>query len=150
MTNIPLQLEKQIEEVRDMFMEIANLVTQQGEMVDNIYQNVTRAGIDVEQGKDHLNKAEQYMKSARKKKIILACILLVIVLIILLVILIEFGAFSSSSSNTADPPSSTIVYVYITESTTTPAPSSSSSTSSTSLNSAFTEEPIPVVPPSMP
>ena len=109
-----MKLEKQIEEVRDIFMEIAALVESQGEMVDNIYENVTRAGIDVEQGKDHLKKAQDYQKSARKKKLICAGIAVIVFLIILLIILIEFGAFSSSSSpisTTNNEPSKTTVIV---------------------------------------
>jgi hypothetical protein len=113
-------------------MDIANLVSQQGEMVDNIYQNVTRAEIDVDQAKDHLDKAEKYQKSARRKKLCLACVLIVVLLIILLVILIEFGAFSSSpSSETNVEPKTTIVYIEVTPSTTPITPTTSSSGLST-------------------
>jgi len=58
-------------------------------------QNVLRAGVDVEKGREHLNKAEKSQASARKKKIILATIGIVVLLIILLVLLSEFGAFKS-------------------------------------------------------
>ena len=54
-----------------MFVEIAALVKDQGEMIDNIESHVQKAEIDVEQGKGHLDKAKEYMASARKKKIIL-------------------------------------------------------------------------------
>ena len=64
-------------------------------MVDNIMQNVLRAGEDVERGKDHLDKAEKLAASSRKMKIILAAVAVIVVLIILLVILSELGAFSS-------------------------------------------------------
>ena len=66
-------------------------------MVDNIYQNVIAAEIDVEKGKEELKQAEKSQKSARKKKMILAIVLFVVILIVLLVILSEFGAFYSSS-----------------------------------------------------
>ena len=134
MVLISFQLEKQIEEVRDLFVDIGALVQSQGEMVDNILHNVTRAGIDVEQGKDHLNKAEEYQKSARKKKLILLAVLIVVVLIILLVILIEFGAFSSCTpTDYATPPP---VYIYVTQQITTPAPTNPITTSSSTASSS--------------
>lgn len=96
-----MKLEKQIEEVAQLFKEIAVLVESQGEMVDNIYQNVLNAEVLVEKGTDNLEKAEKSQKSARKKKAICFSILFVVILIVFLVILAEFGAFSySSSSNT--------------------------------------------------
>ena len=64
-------------------------------MVDNIMQNVMRAGEDVERGRDHLKTAEKYAISSRKMKVILTVVGIVVFLIILLVILSELGAFSS-------------------------------------------------------
>jgi len=49
-----MKLEKQIEEVAELFKEIANLVDSQGEMVDNIYQNVLKSEINVEKGRENL------------------------------------------------------------------------------------------------
>ena len=49
-----IKLERSIKEVHDMFIEIGNLVTTQGETVENIMQNVMRAEEDVERGRDHL------------------------------------------------------------------------------------------------
>ncbi len=67
----------------------------QGEMVDNIMQNVLRASEDVERGRDHLNKAEKYAVSSRKMKMILAGVGILVLLIIILVIAGELGAFGS-------------------------------------------------------
>jgi len=89
-----MKLEKQIEEVAQLFKEIAVLVESQGEMVDNIYQNVVNAEVMVEKGTENLEQAEKSQKSARKKKAICFSILFVVILIVFLVILIEFGAFS--------------------------------------------------------
>lgn len=98
-----IRLEKSIVEVHDMFLEIGNLVSQQGEMVDNILQNVLKAEMDVEKGKDHLHQAKNYAISARKKKMLCAGISVVVLLIIIIVILSEFGAFSSGSSSSTQP-----------------------------------------------
>jgi len=104
-----MKLEKQIEEVAQLFQEIAILVENQGEMVDNIYQNVLNAEIDVEKGREELGKAEEHQKSARKKKLICAILLIIVILIILLVILSEFGAFSSSDSPVSEGNTITII-----------------------------------------
>ena len=136
------QLEKQIEELRDMFVEIAALVKDQGEMIDNIATHVEHAEIDVEQGKDHLAKAKEYMKAARKKKIILFAIIFIIVLIVLLVILAEFGAFSSSSS-----PSNHLVYTTTTSTTSTTV--STTSFTIPNIPNSKTEPPI-IVPDTQP
>ena len=88
-----LQLEKQIEEVRDLFFDIAGMVQSQGEMVNNIANLVEKANIDVEKGKNELNEAEKSQRSARKKKIILAIILSIVILIVLLVVLEAIGVF---------------------------------------------------------
>ena len=112
------QLEKQIEEVAQLFKEIAVLVESQGEMVDNIYQNVLNAEVLVEKGKDNLEQAEKSQKSARKKKAICFAILFVVILIVFLVILAEFGAFSYSSSGNSYPITTTTTMT----TTTTPSP----------------------------
>ena len=78
-------------------------------MVDNIYQNVINAEIDVDKAKDELKQAEKSQASARKKKMILAIVLFVVILIVLLVILSEFGAFYSSSPEVIYVPKETIV-----------------------------------------
>jgi len=88
-----MKLEKQIEEVAQLFQEIASLVASQGEMVDNIYQNVVASEINVEKGKDNLAQAEKHKASARKKKIICAILLFIVIFFVILVILAEFGAF---------------------------------------------------------
>jgi len=112
-----------------MFVEIAALVENQGEMVDRIQTHVQHAEIDVEQGKGHLSKAKDYMEKARKKKIILATIIIVVVLILLIVILAEFGAFSSSSSNNSEP-----AYTYPTTTLSTTTSTSTTTLSSISFN----------------
>jgi len=113
-----MKLEKQIEEVAQLFKEIAVLVESQGEMVDNIYQNVLNAEVLVEKGKDNLEQAEKSQKSARKKKAICFAILFVVILIVFLVILAEFGAFSYSSSSNSYYPTTTITTTTTTLTTT--------------------------------
>ncbi|CAB3383726.1 Hypothetical predicted protein [Cloeon dipterum] len=85
-----LALEKSIEEVRDLFADIALLVHNQGEMVDNIEMNVASALGVVEQGKTQLLEANKKNSSLRKKKYICAIgtVLVIITLILVLAFLV--------------------------------------------------------------
>merc|ERR1719350_491157 len=99
------KLEEGITEIHSMFMDLAMLVEQQGEMVTRIEDHINTAGIDVEKGRENLSKAETLQKSARKKKVILGILAVVVVLILLLVILSQFGAFSGGRTET--------IYIYV-------------------------------------
>ena len=92
-------MERSIREVHDLFVELGALVTQQGELINNIAHNVEQASEKVEKGRKQLSDAERHQRSARRKKMICAAIIFVAVVILLLVILGELGAFSSSGSD---------------------------------------------------
>ena len=111
-----IKLEKSIKEVHDMFLEVAALVQQQGEMVDNIHHSVMNAEDLVEKGKGHLNKARLSQIAARKKKICFGAILAVIILIVVIVVLSEFGVFSGGGGSGGQ---TKIVYVTVTPEPTT-------------------------------
>jgi len=95
-----LKLEKSIAEVHEMFIDVANLVENQGEMVTRIEDHINNAVIDVERGRENLGAAEKFKKAANRKKFICIALLVVLVIIILFIILFEFGAFSSSGGTT--------------------------------------------------
>jgi len=86
-----LKLEKGIVEIHDMFIEISNLVSQQGEMITRIDYSIQSADENVKKGKDDLKKAEQNMISANKKKVCLISTAIIIVLILIVAIAVEFG-----------------------------------------------------------
>merc|ERR1712129_134880 len=77
-----LKLGNQIEQVAQLFIEIAILVECQGEIVDSIEQNVQKAEIQIEDGTKELGKAEGNQKSARKKKVVCFTIIAVVIIII--------------------------------------------------------------------
>ena len=52
-----------------------------------IQDQVERAGMDVEKGRDHLKEAKEKQRKARKMKIICASVVLVVIIIVLIVIL---------------------------------------------------------------
>nr|XP_023440275.1 syntaxin-3 isoform X2 [Dasypus novemcinctus] len=78
-----VRLESSIKELHDMFMDIAMLVENQGEMLDNIELNVMHTVDHVEKARDETKKAVKYQSQARKvrlhclqrRKCIFACCL---------------------------------------------------------------------------
>ncbi|KAH0621115.1 hypothetical protein JD844_022148 [Phrynosoma platyrhinos] len=61
-----LRLESSIKELHDMFVDIAMLVENQGEIVDNIELNVMHTLDHVEKAREETKKALKYKSSARK------------------------------------------------------------------------------------
>lgn len=86
-----VRLESSIRELHDMFVDIAMLVENQGEVVDNIEVNVMKSTDHVELAKAETKKALRYQSRARKKTIIIVCILLILVAIVALIIGLSVG-----------------------------------------------------------
>uniref|UniRef100_A0A5K3FMI4 t-SNARE coiled-coil homology domain-containing protein n=1 Tax=Mesocestoides corti TaxID=53468 RepID=A0A5K3FMI4_MESCO len=86
-----LKLEKSIEEMKEMFSQIALLVDQQGDLIDNIEHSVGLAVDKVEAAKSSVGKAVITQKRMRKKKIICFIILGVLVLILVISLASIFG-----------------------------------------------------------
>lgn len=84
-----IKLENSIRELHDMFMDMAMLVENQGELVDRIEYHVSQATDHVKTGQTELKEAQVYQTKARKKKILII-ICLVIAIIILVIILSVF------------------------------------------------------------
>lgn len=93
-----LNLEKAIEEIRDLFFEMADLVSHQGEMINNIERNVELSVVHVEKGTHQLEVAVIYQRKARKKQIICG----VIVIIAIFILVIAVVGFPSSSPDEDD------------------------------------------------
>ena len=91
-------LEKAIEEIRDLFVEMADLVHHQGEMINNIERNVDISVGYVEKGTKELEEAVIIQRDTRKHQII--CISIIIVVIFILVIIVIGVPISSSGDPT--------------------------------------------------
>ncbi|CAK8683509.1 syntaxin-like isoform X2 [Clavelina lepadiformis] len=78
-----IKLENSIRELHDMFMDMAMLVEQQGEMIDRIEYNVEHSVDYVESAVSDTKKAVRYQSKARRKKIciIVCCVVLLIIII---------------------------------------------------------------------
>jgi t-SNARE complex subunit (syntaxin) len=82
-----IRLENSIKELYDMFLDMAMLVEEQGDMIDRIEYNVEKAGAYVESAKKETRKALTYQRSARRKKV-LCCIIVSVVLVVSTVIIV--------------------------------------------------------------
>ena len=78
---IIIQLEKSIQEVHELFMQMATMVETQGDMIDVIERNVVKAGQAAESGGKQMREARDKQTSARKKKFICYAVLAVAALI---------------------------------------------------------------------
>uniref|UniRef100_A0A4W6DFV8 Syntaxin-3 n=1 Tax=Lates calcarifer TaxID=8187 RepID=A0A4W6DFV8_LATCA len=61
-----VRLESSIKELHDMFVDIAMLVESQGDIVDNIEQNVSKSVDHIIEAKEQTKKAVRYQTKARK------------------------------------------------------------------------------------
>ncbi|XP_046681075.1 syntaxin-like isoform X1 [Homalodisca vitripennis] len=101
-----LRLEKSIKELRDLFVEMAILVEQQGDLINSIEHHVLEAGEAVETAKVQTKKAIRYKGKARKKKIILLVIALVLILALVAYIYFSFIKPWIGNSGSGDSPRS--------------------------------------------
>ncbi|CAB3400831.1 unnamed protein product [Caenorhabditis bovis] len=83
-----VELENNISILQDIFLDMQHLTEVQGEMVENIENNVENTKAHVDQGAKNVKTAVEYKKSAMRKKICVAAILIIIVLILIIVAII--------------------------------------------------------------
>lgn len=83
-----INLEKSIQELHDMFVDMAMLVDSQGEMIDRIEYNVEQAVDFVQSAKSDTKKAVKYQSKARRKKIMIIICLVVLVAILVTIVVI--------------------------------------------------------------
>ncbi|CAF4460474.1 unnamed protein product [Rotaria sp. Silwood2] len=101
-----MKLEKNIRELRDMFIDMAALVQTQGEMIDRIEYNVVQSENFVKAASTDTKKAVKFQSAARRKKILLILCLIITVVIIVLILVIYFVVTKKNSSSNS-PASST-------------------------------------------
>ncbi|KAK1947490.1 Syntaxin-1A [Phytophthora citrophthora] len=89
-----LKLEQSVAELHQMFLDLALLVEQQGELLDQIDHQVRSAANYVEQGNQEMTKAIKYQKAHRKK---MCCLLGVGVAILLAIVVIALVLKKASS-----------------------------------------------------
>lgn len=87
--NEMLNLEKSITELHALWVEMANLVDEQGEMVNRILDNVTNTEAYVEKAVDDVHQAARYQSGARRKKLWLVILCLIVLAVVALIIFLS-------------------------------------------------------------
>ncbi|CAL9078945.1 unnamed protein product [Musa textilis] len=80
-------IEKKLLELQQIFLDMAVLIEAQGEILDNIEDQVNRAGVFVSSGVNALSKAKILQKNSRKCMCIATIILLIIIVVIVLAVI---------------------------------------------------------------
>ena len=75
-----------ISDLNMIFKDLAQMVSEQGSVIDRIDHNVENTQIKVHDGLEQLKKAEKYQRSNRKMKCILILAVIVVILLIVLAI----------------------------------------------------------------
>ena len=83
------KLESSIMEVHKLIEELAGLVKLQGEMIDDICENIAVSKTNVTDAEENIIKAKENMISARKKR----CIILIIIVVVLGVVALGIWLF---------------------------------------------------------
>ncbi|XP_062930123.1 syntaxin-2 isoform X2 [Mobula hypostoma] len=86
-----MKLEASIRELHDMFVDMAMLVEQQGEMVNNIESHVVNAVEYVERAKEETKKAMRYQGKARRKMFLIIICVVVLLAVIALIVGVTVG-----------------------------------------------------------
>ncbi|KAM6954461.1 syntaxin-2 [Aplochiton taeniatus] len=93
-----VRLEGSIRELHNMFTDMAMLVETQGEMVNNIESNVSKAADYIVRAKEETKKAVRYQRKSRRKSILLAFALLILLAVVALILGLSVGLTKSPAA----------------------------------------------------
>jgi len=82
------KLKKTVAEVHDIFLDLGNLVKEQGVMIDNIESNIVTTDQTTVAAHQELGKARQQQGKYRNKLCILLLILVIIAAVIVIVVFV--------------------------------------------------------------
>eukprot|EP01117_Protostelium_nocturnum_P002071 TRINITY_DN12712_c0_g1_i1.p1 TRINITY_DN12712_c0_g1~~TRINITY_DN12712_c0_g1_i1.p1 ORF type:complete len:270 (-),score=52.92 TRINITY_DN12712_c0_g1_i1:40-849(-) len=73
------KLEKDMQQLNEVFIDVARIIDEQGHMITTIEDNTFHAANNTEEGTNQLRQASTYQRSSRSK---LCCLLLILVLVL--------------------------------------------------------------------
>ncbi|CAF3973634.1 unnamed protein product [Rotaria sordida] len=76
---------KSIEDVNEIFRDIAALISNQGTILDQIEYNIENTAVQIEQGNKHLTKAVEHKQRGLRFKLILIGVVVLVLLFIIFV-----------------------------------------------------------------
>jgi len=87
------QIGKNVTDLHDLSKDVNILVHDQGQMTDNIEQNIQRAEYDTEKGTTELQIAKKHKESSRRIYCCLLTTLIIALIFIAAILAIHFGVF---------------------------------------------------------
>jgi len=81
------EIETGIHELHEIFRDLGTIVQEQGEMLDNIENNVSSIAVDTSGAAEELSVAHEYQRKAGRRAACLGLVLVIVVVIVLLAIL---------------------------------------------------------------
>ena len=81
------EIQQQIGEVNEIFQDLAVLVNEQGQMIDDIEANIVSTAVRTKDARRVLTKADKSQKAARNKMICLAIVIAVVLIVLILFLL---------------------------------------------------------------
>ncbi|XP_010893357.1 syntaxin-2 isoform X1 [Esox lucius] len=90
-----IRLESSIMELHAVFMDMAMLVENQGDMVNNIEKNVSNAVEYIGRAKEETKKAVRYQRKSRRKLLLLTFAVLIVLAVIALIVGLSVGLTQS-------------------------------------------------------
>ncbi|KAH9643966.1 hypothetical protein HF086_004227 [Spodoptera exigua] len=84
------KIEADVLDVNQIIQELADMVNQQAQSVDNVESNIESAGANVEAGVDELAKAAEYQRRYRRKMLILIIIGVIVAIIFIVWVIKAF------------------------------------------------------------
>jgi syntaxin 7 len=82
-----LEIQQQIGEVNEIFQDLAVLVNEQGQMIDDIEANIVSTAVRTKDAQRELTKADKSQKAARNKMICVAIAVAVVLVFLVLFLL---------------------------------------------------------------
>ncbi|CAL1272511.1 unnamed protein product [Larinioides sclopetarius] len=86
------QIESDMLDVNKVFLDLAAMVREQGEVIGTIEENITSVAYNVEGGTEQLVKARNYQKAYRKKLCCFVLILVVVTVIIAIIVSVSLNS----------------------------------------------------------
>jgi len=81
-------IQGQVIQVNEIFREVARLVEDQGEMVENIQTNISHVTMNVKSANEDLGEANKSQQSSRKKICLIALIITLLVAVVVIVVVV--------------------------------------------------------------
>lgn len=101
-----LAIEKSIQEIQQMFLDMELIVAEQGELIDRVSDHVEQTLEHTQKATEHVEAAVASKRRSQRIKWILSIVAIVIVIIVAVTLAVELGGIGGGSTRSAPRPPS--------------------------------------------